>query len=304
MVPDIEEGPTHPSDQHACTLVEEPLYSPEDGDRLFMIFIENDYETIGASSTVSQQLAQKASEFAPIRSFEDLIPKPYQEFKDIFSKESFDQLPPHKLWDHAIELIPGAQPFSTKVYPMSPNEQRELEAFLEENLKSHCICPSKSPMASPVFFVKKKDSGLCFVQNYWKLNNITIKNAYPLPLVPDIMNKIASTNAKYFTKLDVCWGYNNVCIREGDEWKAAFWTNCSLYEPLVMLFGLTNSLATFQTMMNEIFKELIDEGVVVVFIDDILIFTESLEVHQKTVWQVLEILHSNNLYLKPEKCVF
>jgi len=73
-----------------------------------------------------------------------------------------------------------------------------------------------------VFFVKKKDSGLCFVQDYRKLNNITIKNAYPLPLVPDIMNKIASTNAKYFTKLDVCWGYNNVCIREGDEWKAAF----------------------------------------------------------------------------------
>src|SRR3979490_3533532 len=166
---------------------------------------------------------------------------------------------------------------------MSPNEQRELDAFLEENLKNHRIHPSKSPMASPVFFVKKKDSGLHFVQAYWKLNNITIKNAYPLPLVPDIMNRIASTNAKYFTKLDIHWGYNNVHIREGDEWKAAFQTNCGLYEPLVMLFGLTNSLATFQTMMNEIFKELIDEGVVVVFIDDILLFTESLEGHWKIV---------------------
>ena len=162
-----------------------------------MIFIKNDYEMIGAGSTVSQQLAQKASELAPIRSFQDLVSKPYQEFKDVFSKESFDQLPPHKPWDHAIELITGAQPFSTKVYPMSPNEQRELEAFLEENLKSHCIHPSKSPMASPVFFVKKKDGGIHFVQDYWKLNNITIKNTYSLPLVPNIMNKIASTKAKY-----------------------------------------------------------------------------------------------------------
>ena len=136
------------------------------------------------------------------------------------------------------------------------------------------------------------------------LLTVTIKNAYPLPLVPNIMNKITSTKAKYFTKLDIHWGYNNMYIREGDKWKSAFWTNCGLHEPLVMLFGLTNSPATFQTMMNEIFKELIDEGVVVVFIDDILIFTESLKDYQKIVQQILEILHSNNLYLKPEKCLF
>ena len=104
-----------------------------------------------------------------------------------------------------------------------------------------------------------------------------IKNAYPLPLVLDIMNKIVGGKAKYFTKLDVHWGYNNVHIKEGDKWKAAFQTNQGLYEPLVMFFGLTNSLATFQMMMNDIFKELIDEGVFVVFMDDILIFTESLE---------------------------
>src|SRR3979490_1388641 len=187
---------------------------------------------------------------------------------------------------------------------MSPNEQRELDAFLEENLKSHRICPSKLPMASPVFFIKKKDSGHRFLQDYWKLNDITIKNAYPLPLVPDIINKVATAKAKHFTKLDVCWGYNNVHIKEGDEWKAAFRMNWGLYEPLVMFFGLNNSPATFQMMMNEIFKGLINEGVVVVFIDDILIFMESLEVHQKTVRRVLEILCSNNLYLKPEKCVF
>src|SRR3979490_479844 len=176
-VPDIEEDSADPPDLCTRTMVEEPLYSPEDGDRLFVVFFEDNYEEIGAGSTISHQLAQNALELTPIRSFEDLVPKPYQEFEDVFSKESFDKLPPHKLWDHAIELIPGAKSFSTKVYPMSPNEQRELDAFLEENLKSHHIRPSKSPMASPVFFIKKKDSGLCFVQDYQKLNDITIKNA-------------------------------------------------------------------------------------------------------------------------------
>ena len=155
--------------------------------------------------------------------------------------------------------------------------------------------PSKSPMASPVFFVKKKDGSLRFVQDYRKLNVITVKNAYPLPLIPDIMNKIAAAKAKYFTKLDIHWGYNNVHIKEGDEWKAAFRTNRGLFEPLVMFFGLTNSPETFQMMMNDLFKTLIDEGVVVVYMDDILIFTESLEQHHETVQNVLEILRTNHL---------
>ena len=121
-----------------------------------------------------------------------------------------------------IELTLGSQLFSTKIYPMSPNKQQELDVFLKENLKTHWIHPSKSPMASPVFFVKKKDDSLQFVQDYRKLNDITVKNAYPLPLIPDILNNIAAAKAKYFTKLDICWGYNNVCIKEGDEWKAVF----------------------------------------------------------------------------------
>ena len=113
------------------------------------------------------------------------------------------------------------------------------------------------------------------------------------PLIPDIMNRIAAAKAKYFTKLDIRWGYNNVCIKEGDEWKAAFQTNCGLFEPLVIFFGLTNSPVTFQTMMNDLFKTLIDEGVVVVYINDILIFTESLEQHHGTVRNALEILHTS-----------
>ena len=112
---------------------------------------------------------------------------------------------------------------------------------------------------------------------------MTVKNAYPIPLIPDIMNRISAARAKYFTKLDVHWGYNNVRIKEGDEWKAAFRVNRGLFEPLVMFFGLTNSLATFQTMMNDIFKALIEEGNICVYMDDILIFTEMLEHHREIV---------------------
>ena len=115
------------------------------------------------------------------------------------------------------------------------------------------------------------------------------------PLIPDIMNRIAAAKAKYFTKLDIRWGYNNVRIKERDEWKAAFRTNHGLFEPLIMFFGLTNSPATFQTMMNDLFKTLIDEGVVVVYMDDSLIFTESLEQHHEAVWNALEILRTNHL---------
>src|SRR6204780_3653934 len=134
-------------------------------------------------------------------------------------------------------------------------------------------------MASPFFFVKKKDGSLRPTQDYRKLNEATIKNRYPLPLISELIDKLAG--AKVFSKMDVRWGYNNIRIKEGDEWKAAFRTNLGLFEPLVMFFGLTNSPATFQTMMNDIFKGLIARGVVVVYLDDILIFTATLEEHRQ-----------------------
>src|SRR5882672_6565540 len=119
-------------------------------------------------------------------------------------------------------------------------------------------------MASPVFFIKKKDRSLRLVQDYHKLNMLTVKNTYPLPLIPDFLNIVSGAKVKYFTKLDVCCGYNNVRIKDGDKWKVAFWMNQGLFEPFVMFFGLTNSLVTFQRMMNNIFQELINKGVVVI----------------------------------------
>ena len=175
----------------------------------------------------------------------------------MFAKEDFDILPDHRQWDHAIELVPGLEPKSLRVYSLSPVEQKELDSFLEENLHTRRICPSKSPMATPVFFIKKKNSSLRLVQDYRALNSMMVKNKYPLPLISELVSQLHG--ARYFTKLDICWGFNNVRIKPRDEWKAAFWTNRGLFKPLVMFFGMTNSPATFQTMMNDIFQDLIAE---------------------------------------------
>jgi len=172
-----------------------------------------------------------------------MVPPPYRQYSSVFSEEESHRLPAHKPWDHAIDLIPNANTsIRTKVYPMSTNEQEELQHFLEENLEKGYIRPSKSPLSSLVFFIKKTDGKLRFVQDYRKLNEVTVKNRYPLPLVSDIVGRLKG--ARYFTKFDVRWGYNNVQIKDGDEWKAAFTTNQGLFEPLVMFFGLTNSPAT------------------------------------------------------------
>jgi len=220
----------------------------------------------------------------------------------VFAKEDFDMLPEHCKWDHVIKLIPGAEPKSSKVYPLSPLEQAELDAFLEENLRTGRIQPSKSPIAAPVFFIKKKDGSLRLVQDYCALNAVTVKNRYPLPLISELVSQLCG--AQYFTKLDVCWGFNNVRIKPGDEWKAAFHTNRGLFEPLVMFFGMTNSPATFQTMMNDVFRTVIAEGIVVVYLDDILIFTKTEEEHERAVRRVLEILAEHKLFLRLEKCEF
>jgi len=246
----------------------------EEGDRIWATGLFPQAEHVRATATVSQRLAEGFRQNS--QPSEYILPH-LHDFHSIFSKDSFDQLPGTKPWDHAIKLAPDASPKSCKVYPLSASEQKELDAFLRGNLDSGRIRPSKSPMAAPVFFVKKKDGGLHLVQDYHALNAMTVKNKYPLPLIPELNAKLCG--AKYSTKLDVHWGFNNIWIKEGDKWKAAFRTNRSLFEPLVMFFGLMNSPATFQMMMDDIFEDLISEGVVVVYLDNILIFTETLEEH-------------------------
>jgi len=173
----------------------------EDGDRLLLIDLNPAVE-LRAYQTKATQLAAEQAKTQPQKDFEELVPEYLHDYHDVFSPKDFDEIPPHRPWDHAIELLPDAtDQLNCKVYPLSQDEQRQLDEFIDENLRTGRIQPSKSPMASPFFFVKKKDGKLRPVQDYRKLNEITIKNRYPLPLIGDLID--ALSKAKYFTKLDV-----------------------------------------------------------------------------------------------------
>jgi len=150
-----------------------------------------------------------------------------------------------------------------------------------------------------VFFVGKKDGKKRMVQDYRYLNEWTIKNNYSLPLISDMLENIGTK--KVFTKIDLRWGYNNVRIKEGDEWKAAFTTLEGSFEPMVMFFGLTNSPAMFQTMMNKLLRDLINTGKVAAFIDDVIVGMEMEEGYDEIVAEVIRRLKENDLYVKPEK---
>jgi len=154
---------------------------------------------------------------------------------------------------------------------------------------------------SPVFFVDKKDGSKRIVMDYHNLNDQTIKNNYPLLLITELIDNMGSK--KVFTKMDLRWGFNNIRIKEGDEWKRTFTIHIGLFEPMVMFFGMTNSPATFQAMMNKILRDLINKGKVAVFVDDVLVEMETEEGCNKIVEEILRRLEENDLYIKLEKYV-
>jgi hypothetical protein len=278
----------------------------EDGDHIFAFNAEGYLEECASFKLLC--LVQLRQSLVPDNAvkqrqkFEDSIPSKYHSYWDVFSKAEFDHLPPNRPWDHAIELTKDFKPVCGKLYPLSKVKNEQPDMFIDKHVATGRIHPSISLMALPFFFIKKKDGTLQPVQDYRKLNDMTIKNRYSLSLIQEMINKLQ--HAHYFTTLDMRWGYNNVHIKERDKWKAAFVTNRGLYKPLVMFFGLTNLPATFQAMMNKLFCDLISTGKVVIYLDNILIFTEDLDEHRKLVRQVLEVFRSNNLSLKIEKCKF
>ena len=201
-----------------------------------------------------------------------------------------------------IDLKPLFKPQAPKIYALSPEKHDKLGKFIKEHLSRGTIQRSISHSTTPFFFIGKKDRKLQLVQNYHYLNEHTVRNVCPLPLIQELLDIIKG--AIMFTKLDVRWGYNNIHIKEGNEWKASFVTPLGLFEPTVMFFGLTNSPTTFQAMMNMIFQDLIIAKKIMVYMDDILIFSKSMAEHILIINQVLQILRNNDLYLKPEKCEF
>ena len=182
------------------------------------------------------------------------LPEHYQIHAHVFSDQEVQRFLGPRLWDHAIELKKDAPTtLPRKIYALTQDEQKALQEFIKEHVAKGYIQPSKSPYIAPFFFIKKKDGWLCTIQNYRWLNKWTICNRYPLPLISELISRVQG--ASLFSKFDIYWGYNNICIKEGNEWKAAFITNQGLFKPRVMFFGLINSPATFQTMMNAIFAE-------------------------------------------------
>ena len=230
-----------------------------------------------------------------------LVPKRYQEYSDLFDPEGISaELPPHRSYDHAIDLKDGSQPPWGPIYALSQVELDALKEYLEEMLRTGKIRPSKSPAGAPILFVPKPHGrGLRLCVDYRGLNKVTILNRYPLPLMNELRDRVQGS--KIFSKIDLKSGYNLVRIKEGDEWKTAFRTRYGHYEYLVMPFGLANAPATFQAMINEVLRGLIDHGVVV-YLDDILIYSPTDEEHTHIVTDVLQRLQQNGLAIAPEKC--
>jgi hypothetical protein len=225
------------------------------------------------------------------------IPSEYADLAIAFCKKRATQLPPHRRGDCAINLQVNAALPRSHVYPLSQEETAAMETYVTESLGQRYIRHSTSPISSSFFFVKKKEGGLRPYIDYRGLNSITVGFSYPLPLIATAVESFHG--AQFFTILDL----RSVYIWEGDEWKTAFSTTSGYYEYLVMTYGLKNAPAVFQSFVDEILRDLHGQGVVV-YIDDILIYSATRAVHVSLVRRVLGRLLEHDVHVKAEKCVF
>jgi Reverse transcriptase (RNA-dependent DNA polymerase)/RNase H-like domain found in reverse transcriptase len=229
------------------------------------------------------------------------LPKEYHDYLDVFSRRDADKLPEHRPYDHKITLEPGKQPTFGPLYGMSLDELKCLRKYLDEHLSKGFIRASSSPAAAPVLFAKKPGGGLRFCVDYRALNEITIKNRYPIPLIQETLNRLSK--ARYYTKLDIIAAFNRLRIAKGDEWLTAFRTRYGLFEYLVMPFGLANAPSTFQHYVNDTLHPYLDVFCTA-YIDDILIFSDSLSEHRKHVRTILQAMRNAGLQLDVDKCEF
>jgi hypothetical protein len=263
-----------------------------------LVYPQTIHAAAGSLSSLSSSPSTASSEshrMAALRS--DLLAK----FRHVFPDELPAGLPPTREVDHKIELVPGAVPPSRPTFRLSESELIELKKQLDELVKAGFIRPSKSPFGAPILFVKKKDGTMRMCVDYRALNNVTIKNSYPLPRVDELFDRLQG--AKYFSKIDLRSGYHQIRILAEDIPKTAFRTRYGHFEFMVLPFGLTNAPGTFMHLMHETFREYLDDFVLV-FLDDILIFSKTLEEHEQHVRKVLETLAKSKLYAKESKCEF
>ncbi|KAK8931429.1 hypothetical protein KSP39_PZI016937 [Platanthera zijinensis] len=226
--------------------------------------------------------------------------KVVKEFPDVFPEKLLG-LPPHREEDFKIHLLPGARPVSRSPYRMAPKELTEFRVQLQELVDSGFVRPSSSPWGAPVLFVKKKDGSLRLCIDYQELNRLTVKNTYPLPRIEELFDQLQG--ARCFSKLDLRSGYYQLRIDDKDIEKTVFCSRYGQYEFTVMPFGLTNAPAAFMSLMNRVFEPFLDQFVIV-FIDDILVYSESEEQHVTHLEKVLQKLREHHLYAKFSKCEF
>ncbi|KAL9263492.1 Transposon Ty3-G Gag-Pol polyprotein-like protein [Drosera capensis] len=229
------------------------------------------------------------------------IEKVLKEFFYVIPKELPKKLPPIREVDHKIELEPGTRPPAKASYRTAPTELEELRKQLKELLDASFIQPSNTPYGAPVLFQRNKDGSVKLCIDYRALNKITVKNKYLIPLIVDLFDQLGL--ARYFIKLNLRSGYYQVRIVEGDETKTTCVTSYASFEFLVRPFGLTNAPSIFCILMNNIFHSYLDKFVIV-YLDDIVVYTAILEEHVQYLQIVFKILTSNQLYVKKEKCSF
>lgn len=230
------------------------------------------------------------------------IPEEYKEYAALFEENEATALAKHQQWDHEIPLEEGVKLKPGPMYPLTRDQADELKRYIEVNIRKGYIRQSESPMASPILFVPKKNGKMRLCVDYRQLNNATIKNRYPLPLITELMDRLQGV--KWFTKFDIREGYYRIRMAEGHEWKTAFKTRYGLYEYLVMPFGLTNAPATFQAVINQALHEYLDVFVTA-YLDDVLVYSSgTLEEHKEHVKKVLAKLQEYNLLIQPDKSEF
>ena len=240
---------------------------------------------------------------------EDQTKTPYPEqvqeilndFTDIFPRDLPAGLPPQRDIDHRIDLVPGAEPPHRAPYRMSAKGLDELKQQLRDLTEKGYIQPSVSPFGAPVLFVPKKDGGMRMCVDYRALNRVTVHNRYPLPRIDELLDRLRG--AQFFTKIDLRSGYHQIRVHPEDVHKTAFRTRYGHFEFLVLPFGLTNAPATFMHLMHSIFREYLD-SFIVIFLDDILVYSKGLREHVTHVRQTLAILRKHQLYAKVSKCSF
>jgi hypothetical protein len=229
-----------------------------------------------------------------------IVPEKFKQYVKVLGKELADKLPDHKPYNHAIDLKDGEQLPWGPMYPLNETELQALWDYLKEMLELGKIRLSKSPATAPIIFIPKAYSqGLRLCVDYWGLNKVIIANQYPLLIMLELQDRVRG--AKVFTKIDLKNSYNLIWIKPRDKWKTAFKIRYGLYKYTIMPFGLSNAPATFQNMMNHIFQDLLDLGLIV-YLDDILIYAETEEEHDHIVIEVLKHLVANRLAILQDKC--